>query len=126
MTMKKIRAEVELFNEEGDFSLWTIRMMAHFGVSGLKEVVLSDNFEIEAPSTKEEGKKDSDGAEDESEESKPKTILDPIKLERDERAKDMIILNISNQVLQKIKHCTMAASMWSLLERLYMSRSLPN
>ena len=62
MTMKMIRAEVELFDDTGDFSLWTIRMMAHFGVSGLKEVVLSDNFDIDIPVTKEEGKKvDDDG-----------------------------------------------------------------
>ena len=84
MTMKKIRAEVELFNEEGDFSLWTIRMMAHFGLSGLKKVVLSDNFEIEVPLTKEEGKKVADGDEDESKGSQTKMVLDPIKLEKDE------------------------------------------
>lgn len=119
------RSEVQRFNGEGDFSLWTIRMMAHFGVSGLKEVVLSDNFEIEVPLTKEEGKKAEDD-DDESVGSETKKILDPIKLEKDERAKDMIILNISNQVLRKIKHCTTAASMWTLLEKLYMSKSLPN
>lgn len=123
MTTKKIRAEVELFDGTGDFSLWTIRMMAHFGVSGLKEVVLSDNFEIEVPVTKEEGKKVDD---DDSGTSEVKTILDPVKLEKDEKAKDMIILNIGNQVLRKIKHCTTAASMWSSLERLYLSKSLPN
>lgn len=123
-TTKTIRAEVELFDGTGDFSLWTIRMMAHFGVSGLKEVVLSDNFEIEVPVTKSEGKAvdddDSAGASD------TKTILDPVKLEKDEKAKDMIILNIGNQVLRKIKHCTTATAMWSSLERLYLSKSLPN
>ena len=126
MTMKKIRADVELFNREGNFSLWIIRMIAHIGFSGLKEVVLSDNFEIEVLLTKEEGKKVADGDEDESKGSQTKMVLDPIKLEKDERAKDMIILNISNQVLRKIKHCTTVASMWYLLERLYMSRSFPN
>lgn len=126
MASSASRSEVQRFNGEGDFSLWTIRMMAHFGVSGLKEVVLSDNFEIEVPLTKEEGKKVADDDGEKSGGSQTKTILDLIKLEKDERAKDMIILNISNQVLRKIKHCTTAASMWSLLERLYMSKSLPN
>ena len=116
MTTKKIRAEVELFNGEGDFSLWTIRMMAHFRVSGLKEVVLSDNFEIEVPLTKEEGKKVSDDDDDESGGSQTKTISDPIRLEKYERAKEMTILNISNHVLQKIKHCTTAASMCHCLK----------
>ena len=124
MTTKKIRAEVGLFDGTGDFSLWTIRMMAHFRVSGLKEVVLSDNFEIEVTATKEEGKKGDD--DDDSVTTESKTILDPVKLEKDEKAKDMIILNIGNQVLRKIKHCTTSASMWSSLERLYLSKTLPN
>lgn len=87
--------------------------------------MLSDNFEIGVPVTKPEGKS-ADGDDDDQDTSEKKTILDPIKLEKDEKAKDMIILNIGNQVLRKIKHCTTAASMWSSLERLYLSKSLPN
>lgn len=57
MATNMIRAKVKLFDGTGDFSLWTIHMMAHFSVSGLNEVLLSDNFEVEIPVTKEEGKK---------------------------------------------------------------------
>ena len=66
MVSSAFRTEVEQFNGEGDFSLCTIRMMAHFEVSVLKDVVLSDNFEIEVPLMKEEGKKGADCDEDES------------------------------------------------------------
>ena len=90
---------------------------------GIKRSRAYDNFEIKVPAKKEEGKK---GDDDDSVTSESKTILDPVKLEKDEKAKDMIILNIGNQVLRKIKHCTTAASMWPSLERLYLSKSLPN
>lgn len=93
----------------------------------MKEVILSDNFEIKVPLTKEEGKKIYDDDQDEKEStSKTKMIADPIKLEKDDRTRDIIILNINDHVLRKIKHCVTAASMWSLIERPYMSKSLPN
>lgn len=76
-----VRAEVELFDNFVNFSLWTIQMMGHFGVSGLKEVVLSDKFKIKVPVTKEEGKIQYD---DQSGSLEKKTILDPLKLEKDE------------------------------------------
>ncbi|KAF8075602.1 hypothetical protein N665_1078s0001 [Sinapis alba] len=120
------RAEVERFDCTSNFSLWTIRMMEHFGVFGLKEVILSDNFEIVVPSTKEEGKKIDDADQEKDSAQQTKVTLDPIKLEKDDRARDMIILNICDHVLRKIKHYVTAASMWSLLERLHMSKSLPD
>lgn len=81
MATKMVRAEVELFDNFVNFSLWTIHMMGHFGVSGLKEVVLSDKFKIKVPVTKEEGKIQYD---DQSGSLEKKTILDPLKLEKDE------------------------------------------
>lgn len=46
-TKTTIRAELELSDGSSDFSLWTIRMMAHFRVLGLKAVVISDKFDFE-------------------------------------------------------------------------------
>lgn len=92
----------------------------------MKEVILSDNFEIEEALTKEEGKKTDEDDQEKESTSQTKKILNPVKVEKDDRAKNLIILNISDHVLRKIKHCTTAASIWSLLERLYMSKSLPN
>lgn len=79
MTMTKTktmtRAEVERFDGTGDFSIWTIRMMAHFGVSGLKEVILSDDFEIKVPATKEESKKSDDDDDEDKVETQTKEDL---------------------------------------------------
>lgn len=55
------RSEVEGFDGTGDFSLWKIWMMAHFGVQGLKEVVLSDDFDMTVYLTKSEEKKPVEG-----------------------------------------------------------------
>lgn len=60
--------------------------------------------------------------------SKPqiKFVLDPVKLEKDEQAKNLIILNIGDHVLRKIKHDETAATMWAALEMLYLPKTLPN
>ncbi|CAA7015799.1 unnamed protein product [Microthlaspi erraticum] len=130
--MTTTRQEVVCFDGSGDFWMWTTRMMAHFGVAGLKDVIHSDDFEIEvplSPAVPAQMIPGADGNDAQVVPAQPATtqrILDPVKLEKDERAKDMIVVNIGDFVLRKIKHCTTAASMWALLDRLYMSRSLPN
>lgn len=90
MALPVVSAQVERFDGTSDFSMWTIRMMAHFGVSGFKEVITSDNFGITVPITKSDGKKSEDGEEEAS--SETKVIFDPVKLEKDERDRDMIIV----------------------------------
>ncbi|WZZ77670.1 hypothetical protein YC2023_098242 [Brassica napus] len=52
--------------------------------------------------------------------------IDPVKLVKSEKAKGLIVLNVRNQVLRKIKYCETAAALWSTLDRLYMESSLPN
>ena len=52
--------------------------------------------------------------------------IDPVKFEKSEKAKDLTVLNVGNQVLRKIKHCETPAAMWSTLDMLYMDSSLPN
>ncbi|CAA7029216.1 unnamed protein product [Microthlaspi erraticum] len=125
MSNQKTRPEVACFDGSGDFSMWKIRMMAHFGVAGLKDVILSDDFGMSVDEVKTEIQQTEAGPV-EVKVSESKLVPDPVKLEKDERAKDMIIVNISDFVLRKIEHCTTAASQWALLDRLYMSKSLPN
>lgn len=136
------RVEVERFDGTGDFSLWKIRMMAHFGVLGLKNVVLSDDFSMVVPISKDMKKKgieikpvDStkpaeevkpEEAAESSKHPKSEVLLDPVKLDMNDRTRNMIILNIEDRVLRKIKHCETAASMWAALDRLYVSKSLLN
>ena len=50
---------------------------------------------------------------------------EPRRLERSEKGMNLIILNVGDHVLKKIELCTLAASTWSTLERLYLSKTLP-
>ena len=52
--------------------------------------------------------------------------IDPAKFEKSQKAKDLIVLNVGNKVLRKIKHCETDAIMWSTLDKLYTDTSLPN
>lgn len=63
-----------------------------------------------------------------SDRSSPLTnvILDPNKVEKSEKTKNLIFLHISNNVLRKVKHCETGAAMCALLDRLYISTYFPN
>ena len=102
-------------------------MLAHFGVLGLKGILTDEKLLKDPPSEREEleaAMKDPQkglvGVSDVG------PSIDPVKLEKSEKAKDLIVLNVGNQVLRKTKHCETAAAIWSTLDRLYMETSLPN
>lgn len=59
--------------------MWKIRMMAHFGVAGLKDVILSDDFEMTIDEVKTEIQQTEAGPV-EVKVSEPKVILDSAKL----------------------------------------------
>ncbi|CAA7041690.1 unnamed protein product [Microthlaspi erraticum] len=108
-------------------------MLAHFGMLRIKHILFDDNLDKVVPLSKSEEKKpavaDDDGsATDSPSASDPltKTVPDLVKHDQNERAMGIIIANIDNVVLRKIKHCTTAADMWALLDRLYTESSLPN
>lgn len=111
--MSTSRIEVDRFEGTGDFSLWKVRMLAHFGVLGLKEV-LTDHKLLKDPQKGLAGLV----------ETTPR--IDPVKFEKSEKAKDLIVLNVGNKVLRKIQNCETAADMWSTLDKLYTETSLPN
>lgn len=121
--MAKTRIEVERFDGSGDFMLWKIRMLAHLGYLGLKEIVKDDKLLKDPP--KIEKKEDDDPVITESP-KESSAIQDPEKIVKSEKAMNLIVLNVGDHVLRKISHCTTAAAMWTLLEKLYMSKSLPS
>lgn len=45
--------------------------------------------------------------------------MNPFKFEKPEKAKDLVVLNVGNNVLRKNKHCETTAAMWSTLDKLY-------
>lgn len=82
--------------------------MAHFGVMGIKYVVLIDNFEMVILLQKEDEKEPEEGDES-SQEPQTKVVSDLVKLEENDRARNMIILHIGDRVLRsssivKLRH----------------------
>lgn len=124
--MSNSRIEVDMFDGTGDFSLWKVRMLAHFGVLGLNSILDDEKLLKDPPTAKKELEK---AMKDPQKELAGKvetvTDIDPIKFENSEKAKDLIVLNVGNKVLH-ITHCETAASMWSTLNKLYMETSFPN
>ena len=120
---------IGIFDGTGDFSLWKIRMMAHLGYRGLKDVLTDTKLEKVISISKSEGKKiESDGDDDNksTSEEETKTVPDPVKIEKSERAKNLIVMNLGDKVLRKINVDDSVAEIWALLNHLYMESSLPN
>ena len=104
--MAKSRIEVERFDGKGDFSLWKKRMLAHLFVLGLKDVLEESTSPSASVMSKDED-------EDVFRERLVKEEAE--RLERSEKAMNLIILNVGDHVLRKIELCTSAASTRSTL-----------
>lgn len=116
--MTKSKIDIERFDGDGDFSLWKRRMYAYLSVSGLKDVLVAKASSSEVKS---------DGSEEDSEDVKLKKKSEEDSIsERCEKSMNLIFLNVGDHVLRKIERCTTAAETWSLLEALYLPKSLPN
>lgn len=115
---------IGIFDGTGDFSLWKIRMMAHLGYFGLKDALTDSKMEMQVPLTKSEEKQvqtdDDDDDDKSSSEPLTKTVPDPIKIEKSEKAKNLMIMNLGDKVLRKINVEASAAEIWTLLNHLYM------
>jgi len=68
------------------------------------------------PIAKIEGNK----PETDDESSQTEEVPDPIKMEKSQQAKNIIINHITDVVLLKVQHCVSAAEMWTTLNKLYM------
>lgn len=112
---KMVGTPIAIFDGSGDFSLWKTRIMAHLSVIGLKDVVIGTSS---LPLTAEE--------EEDPEKRKKRDADDAARLERCDKAKNVIFLNVADKVLRKIELCQTAAEAWGTLDRLFMIRSLPH
>ncbi|WZZ72276.1 hypothetical protein YC2023_083646 [Brassica napus] len=127
MVTSKERADIDRFEGDGDFALWKVRMLAHFGVLGLKSILTDEKLLKEGSDAKDEpGSAMKDSGKGLAGIVDPAPAIDPAKFEKSEKAKDLIVLNVGNKVLRKIQHCETAAAMWSTLNNLYTETSLPN
>ena len=107
---------IAIFDGSGDFSLWKTRIQAHLSVIGLKDALTVKP--PPPPLTAEE--------EEDPEKKKKREADEVARLERCDRAKNVIFLNVADKVLRKIELCETAADAWSTLDRLFMIRSLPH
>jgi len=48
------------------------------------------------------------------------------RIDRDEKAMDMIFINVGDKVLRNIENSKLTAEAWATLDRLYLVKSLPN
>jgi len=85
---------IAIFDGSGDFSLSKTRIMAHLSVIGLKDVVIGTSS---PPLTAEE--------EEDSEKRKKRDADDAARLERCDKAKNVIFLTVADKVLRKIELC---------------------
>ncbi|CAA7059283.1 unnamed protein product [Microthlaspi erraticum] len=111
------RIDVDKFDGNGDFSLWKIRIMSHLRVLGLKDIMTDHKLEKSIVTS---------GGAGDAAWTTTEVVSDPEKIDKSERAMGIIIANVGDHVLRKIKNTESAAEMWSLLDRLYTETSLPN
>jgi len=111
--MSSTRIEVEKFDGRGDYTLWKEKLMAHMDILGLTTAL------------KETKVTDSDPEDSEGDEKETKEKQDLLE-EKKGKARSTIVLSVSDQVLRKIKKEKTAASMLNALDKLYMSKALPN
>ena len=91
-------------------------MFSHLRVMGLKDaLVVQDPL----PPLKEEEESDPD-------KKKKRIEEEQARIERDEKAMDMIFINVGDKVLRNIENSKTAAEAWGTLDRLYLVKSLPN
>jgi len=114
--MSGARIEVGKFDGRGDYTMWKEKLLAHSNMLGLSSVLR----EAETPMGKERDSEKSD--EEEKEEREKMEAFE----EKKRKARSTIVLSISDRVLRKIKKETTAAAMLEALDRLYMSKALPN
>ena len=110
------KVKVAIFDGQGDFSMWKKRMLAHLSILGLKDS-LEESIPDPKPIKKEE---DPDVYQERLKEDEVK------RLERAEKAMNMLILNLGDHVLRKLDDCETAAAIWIALERLYNQKTLSN
>ena len=99
--MASFKFEMEKFDGKNDFNLWRAKMMAHLGNLGLDEALKGES-------------------------KMPTSLSEKEKSEILKKARNTIVLSLSDQILRKVVKEKSAAEMWLKLEQLFMTKTLPN
>ncbi|KAH9703868.1 hypothetical protein KPL70_011252 [Citrus sinensis] len=105
--MASTRFDLEKFNGDNDFYLWSLKMRAILSQQGL-DAALEDGEDSKAKKGKEEGSSSSG--------KDMKTI--------NNKAHSTIILHLSDEVLREVSKEKTAYSLWEKLEELFLKKSL--
>lgn len=109
MDLTPRKSVIEKFDGKGDFGLWNFKMLAQFEIQGLLSVLEEDTSSTpDSPNTDADVK------------------IDPKKSEKDLRVRSRLSICLSDVILRKIMHETIALGMWRALEKDYHTKSLPN
>lgn len=114
--MSSARIEVEKFDGRRDYTMWKEKLMAHLDILGLSSALK----EVDALVEKTSGLTLTE--EEEKEEVLKQEALD----EKRRKARSTIVLSVTDRVLRKIKKQPTDTAMISALDKLYMSKALPN
>ncbi|ESQ45854.1 hypothetical protein EUTSA_v10011059mg [Eutrema salsugineum] len=91
---------MDKFDGKGDFGMWKYKMMGQLDIQGFLPVI-------------EEG-------------IMIYTTQEPKKDEPKNKVRSLLGTCLSDQILRKIMHETIALGQWNALERIYQTKSLPN
>ena len=105
------RFEMDKFDGKGDFGMWKYKLLGQLEIQGLGSV-LQEGATLYKTSEKQE-----EGAD---------PVLDPTKVAKDTRVKNLMGTCLSDIILRKVMHETTAYQMWKALERDYQTKTLPN
>ena len=105
------RFEMDKFDGKGDFGMWKYKLLGQLEIQGLASA-LDENATLYKDSEKLE-----EGAD---------PILDPIKVAKDTRVKNLMGTCLSDMILRKVMHEATALGVWKALERDYQTKTLPN
>ncbi|CAA7029322.1 unnamed protein product [Microthlaspi erraticum] len=105
------RFEMDKFDGKGNFGMWKYKLMGQLEIQGSSEVLTEGATLYKSSEKQEEG-------------SAP--VLDPIKVAKNVRVKNLLGSCLSDVILRKIMHEETAQGMWKALESDYQTKSLPN
>ncbi|KAG7597916.1 Reverse transcriptase RNA-dependent DNA polymerase [Arabidopsis suecica] len=114
--MSSARIEIEKFDGRGDYTMWKEKLMAHLDILGLSSALKQVDVLVEKVSDLKLSE------EEEKEEIEKREALE----EKLRKARSTIVLSVTDRVLRKIKKQQTAAAMIIALDKLYMSKALPN
>ena len=103
--------EMDKFDGKGDFGMWKYKLLGQLEIQGLASV-LEPGATLYMESEKLEEGVD--------------PVLDPTKVAKDTRVKNLIGTCLSDMILRKVMNEPTALGMWKALERDYQTKTLPN